>query len=225
MSQWYQPSAPTIKLGQHGSRTQWAKPRTQTRLIGDGEAVGHVSHVLDRIRFCWDCNGFYRRLGLPPGVSRLAVAIAYRQMGGYRSSWLTDAARVLINKNTKRQYDALPLGSFWPDDEALVQSIINQEMEITDPLDWAVYAHELDDDVEIDRDLLLRLRSMLSFLLWKAHSPIVKFAVGQAPYTFAAMVGYRPVAFVSVDTDVSDWEVIVAIAQALQEISPNDLTS
>lgn len=211
------PQGSTIRLGSRGSQRPPLRIEQSIRLIGDGPCVASTSHALDIQPFCWDCNGFYRRLGLDPGAPRIEVARAFQDLDGHRSSALTNAAEVLLNRRTKRLYDALPLGSLWPDDELLVQAVISGDFDVVqlDGAAWSFYVDAVDPD-RVDQELLGVWRWMIAYLLWRARSPVRGFAMGVAASELnVSRVGFRLVAFVPVDSKPS-WEYCSAIAMALQ---------
>lgn len=215
---WMTPSAPTRKLGHNASPRSMPRIEQPIRLIGDGPCVASTSHALDIQPFAWDCNGFYRRLGLPPGAPRIEVARAFMDLDGHRSSALTNAARVLLNRVTKKAYDALPLGFLWPDDELLVQAVIGGDFEVTSPHGvWSFYVDDVRPD-DADLDTLSVWRWMICFLLWRAKSPATGFAMGVSQGEInVSLVGFRIVVFVPVDSKPS-WEYCSRIAQAVQRI-------
>ena len=215
---WSTPSAPTRKLGHNASPRSMPRIEQPIRLIGDGPCVASTSHALDIQPICWDCNGFYRRLGLPPGAPRIEVARSFMDLDGHRSSALTNAARVLLNRVTKKAYDALPLGFLWPDDELLVQAVIGGDFEVTQPWgEWAFYVDEVDPTV-VDNDMISLWRWMICFLLWRSGSPANRFAMGVSQGEInVSLVGFRIVVFVPVDSKPS-WEYSSRIAQAVQRI-------
>lgn len=218
MTNLWMPKGQTIKLGHRGSPTPPRSPRTdRPRLIGDGPSESSTSHTLDRQPFCWDCNGFYRRLGLAPGVPRIECARAFLELEGYKSSYLTNAARVLTNKDTKRRYDALPLGTFWPDDEALVAAIIDGEMVAVRDTEWSFYILGDIDPERIDRNDMSMWRTMIGLLLWRAGVPLRRFALGVAEEPSAAIVGYRIVCFLPL-TSKPAWPYAAAIASGIIEL-------
>ncbi len=214
---WTVPQGSTIRLGSRGSQRPMPKIEQPIRLIGDGPCVASSSHALDIQPFCWDCNGFYRRLGLPPGAPRIEVARAFQDLDGHRSSALTNAAEVLLNRRTKRLYDTLPLGALWPNDELLVQAVISGDFDVVklDDGSWSFYVDSINPDL-VDRDVVGLWRWMIAYLLWRAKSPVRGFAMGVTRgESNVSRVGFRLVAFVPIDSKPS-WEYCTAIAMALQ---------
>lgn len=213
---WTTPRGSTIRLGSIGSQQPLPRIEQPIRLIGDGPCVASIGHGLDRQPFCWDCNGFYRRLGLPAGAPRIEVARAFMDLDGHRSSVLTNAAEVLLDKRTKRLYDSLPLGALWPDDELLEQAVVSGDFEVV-KLDeeWSFYVDSIDPAI-VNRDVLGTWRWMIAFLLWRAKSPVRGFAMGATRGEHnVSRVGFRLVAFVAIDSKPS-WEYCTQIAMALQ---------
>ena len=215
----WRPSGQTIRLG--SVVLPPPRPNTQRiRLIGDGPCVASTSHAIERQPFCWDSNGFYRRLGLPPGAPRVEVARAFMERDGHRSPMMTNAAEVLLNRRTKRLYDALPLGALWPFDLALVDAVISGDFEVAklDDDDWSFYVDSIDER-RVDEDLLGVWRWMIAFLLWRANSPARSFAMGACESEInVSIVGFRAVAFVPLDFKPT-WEYASSIAQALQRVA------
>jgi hypothetical protein len=211
-------SVPPIMLGQNVSLPP-LKRTSQTQLIGDGPPEASTSHAIETQPICWDCNGFYRRLGLPPGSPRIEVARSFQDLDGHRSSALTDAARVLLNRGTKKLYDALPLGALWPDDEMVTRAVIEGDLEVVGPQGWSFYIWGDVDPDSVDQDLLGVWRWMVAFLLWRSRSPADRFAMGVVMGEGSvAIVGFRIVAFVPLDLKPT-WEYASEIAMALQRMA------
>lgn len=212
----WSPQGQTRRLGQSDSPRPMPRIEQPIRLIGDGPCVASTSHAIETQPFCWDTNGFYRRLGLPPGAPRIEVARAFMEMDGHRSSMLTNAARVLIDKRTKKLYDATPLGSLWPDDESLAEAVISGDFEVVQQdTSWAYYVDGV-TPTDDDREHLATFRWMVAYLLFRSSSPANRFALGVCsgePYV--GRVGFRLVAFVPFDSKPS-WEYASSIAMALQ---------
>lgn len=129
--------------------------RSRGRLVGDGPAEASTSTTVERQPFIWDCNGYYRALGLPTDATRVEVASAYIECDGYRDPYLTQAARTLIDKPDRRRYDALSLGTFLADDPNLHDSIVArgevQEWAESSSCAWSVYLTDNIDESEIER--------------------------------------------------------------------------
>ena len=213
------PPSPTILIGRRASQQQPLRQSLdRPRLIGNGPPESSVEHALDRQPFCWDCNGFYRRLGLPPGAPRIEVARNFLEMQGYRSSWLTNAARVLTNKSTKRAYDVLSIGTFWPDDESLIEAIISNEMVcVHNDEGWSFYVIGDIDPNDISIEDLSTWRFMISYLFWRAKSPVRLISMGVALDARAAVVGRRLVAFVPL-TSKPSWSYASTIAEGMHRL-------
>lgn len=198
------PTGMPIRLDSGGSQRQlWNQVRRPTnRLIGDQRnAESSSTAALDSQPFIWDSNGFYRRLGLEPGASRVEVARAYQTLDGHRSAALTNAAEVLINKYTKRQYDRLPLGVLWADDVLLPpHADLEGEFEAANPGDaeWAYYLIGVEDEELPDghEEILAVWRCMLAASLWTsgAHRVVRTFAVGLGHEMSVGWIGFRLVA-------------------------------
>ncbi len=217
MTNQWSPKGQTIRLGDRGLRQPLPSLSQPIRLVGDGPCVASTSHDIERQPFCWDTNGFYRRLGLPPGAPRIEVARAYMDLDGHRSIPMTNAAEVLLNRRTKPLYDALPLGTLWPNDVLLVEAVLSGDFEVAklQDDDWAFYVDSIDPSV-VDRDQLGVWRFMIAYLLWRAHSPATHFAMGaRRGDGNVSVVGFRLVAFVPVDSKPA-WEYCASIAQELQ---------
>lgn len=218
MTSRWTPQGQTIRLGQRDSVKQPPNPKaSRPRLIGDGPPEAATQHGIERQPFCWDCNGFYRRLGLPPGAPRIEVARAFLEVQGYRSSYLTNAARVLTNKVTKRLYDALPLGAWWPDDEALVEAIISSEMVEARGAEWAYYLLGDIDEDSVTPLWLSEWRTMIALLIYRSGMPVRFFSMGVAEDMSVAIVGYRLVVFVPL-TSKPAWDYVRSIVLAIQDL-------
>ncbi|MGW7100357.1 hypothetical protein [Streptomyces sp. NPDC054838] len=59
---------------------------------------------------CHDVNGYYRALGVDPKATRRQLMQAYRARGGDRDPYLTYVLSQLLNRGTRKAYDAMPLG-------------------------------------------------------------------------------------------------------------------
>jgi hypothetical protein len=165
------------------------------RLVGPPEfCLASPAQHIEQQPFVWDCNGFYRRLGLEPGVPRIEVARAYMALDGHRSSALTTAARTLIDKVTKRWYDRLPLGHFWADDEALVQSFFSGDLDHPETPDWSYYVEDVPDGYSPDDGLVTHTMAIIGLRMWEAGHDF-PFAVGFTTRTpRVEILGYRVVA-------------------------------
>lgn len=83
----------------------------------------------------YDPNGYYDRLGLSKDAAWLMndIKTAYRRRsrelhpdsGGDANEFnrVTVAYSVLSNPPTRREYDSLPLGAAWPDDEVILEAL------------------------------------------------------------------------------------------------------
>ena len=220
--QWSRPLGETIRIGATASPRLLSNQRT-TRLHGDGPVEATASLTIEQQPFCWDNNGFYRRLGLEPGAPRIEVARAYMDLNGHRSSRLTNAATVLIDKHTKRIYDRLPLGTFWGADEDRIQDRLNGTIVPAFEDDWSVYVIELTaDEIEsIDHDLVSEWRCMISWMLWSAEVGPRHFSMGIGPGHGAALIGFRYVAVVTL-TSKPSWEYVLRVCQELKALVEQD---
>ena len=183
------PTGQPIRIGSNDSQRQlWSQvKRPTTRLIGDPQfAESNPVASLDQQPFIWDCNGFYRRLGLEPGAPRIEVARAYMELDGHRSAAMTNAARVLIDRQTKRSYDRLPLGSFWADDVLFPPAVdlLDSGFEAVAPgdVEWAFYLVGIEDDELLDGHVeeISMWRWMIASSLWaqRSHTQVSRFGVG-----------------------------------------------
>lgn len=214
---WSRLRGETIRLGERRASPPPLPNQPKTRLIGDGPPESSTNHGIERQPFVWDCNGFYRRLGLKPGASRREVAQAYLALDGEKSSRLTLAAATLIDKVAKRHYDAMPLGSFWPFDPDLVHAIIDGDL-APDKSVWSVYVYEMegDDIVPAVRARIDTWRWMIGLLMWRSGIE-GRFAMGLALNGFAGDVGFRKVLFVPLDAEPS-WQYAADLVVAMQSL-------
>jgi len=85
-------------------------------LLGQyGQMAASWSLDLDLVnRVIWDVNGYYRELGVDPHAPRETLREAYRARGRHDDR-LTYIAKVLLNRETRREYDALQIGQLWFD--------------------------------------------------------------------------------------------------------------
>jgi hypothetical protein len=58
----------------------------------------------------WDVNGYYRALGVDPRADRKTLRRAYIEAGGVDDDYLTYVLQQLLDPETRRDYDATPLG-------------------------------------------------------------------------------------------------------------------
>jgi len=190
----------------------------QRRLVGNGSASCTSWLGVERQPFIWDCNQFYARLGLPAGASRVEVATAYLRLDGYRDIYLTNAAEVLINKHSKRAYDALPLGTFWADDIRLRQEIVNNDahgFDLDTPCGWACYADDEVSDEEVAVFAANVWRCLISLSLWMQGVGNIHFAVGATKSDArVTVVGFRNVAFCPLTLPLSV-DYVASIARGL----------
>jgi hypothetical protein len=83
-----------------------------------GDPVCSSSKVLDTTgtQVCWDVNGYYRELGVHWRASKAEMKRAYWEADGPNDARLTYVFKQLLNKETRAEYDAMPLGSVFLDE-------------------------------------------------------------------------------------------------------------
>lgn len=166
-----------------------------TRLVGAPEhCLASPAQHVELQPFCWDTNGFYRRLGLAPGAPRIEVARAYMAMDGHRSTRLTRAAITLINRFTKVAYDRIPLGSFWMLDEDLDAGRLDGDLVAAEDDGWAYYVSDVPDDYVPGDELIAAVLATITLDVWNQGCPI-PFAIGFSTEPRLQVVGRRIVAF------------------------------
>lgn len=126
-------------------RTTTPSPKRRPRKIGDGPATFSASTTLDRQPFVWDCNQLYARLGLATDATRVEIARAYLDLDGHLDYRLTYAFAMLVNKATRRFYDAMPLGSILSNDPDLAVGIALDQFE---PITESAWGYYLDADLD-----------------------------------------------------------------------------
>jgi hypothetical protein len=92
----------------------------------------------------WDVNGYYNSLGVLPWASRREIREAYQALDGQSDERLTYIAKVLLNRDTRRDYDAVPLGRFYLD-RYVIDRIRKAEVENARVAQEAGYEVEMDD--------------------------------------------------------------------------------
>lgn len=202
-SPWGEPPPRMAQQWNAWQRQQQSETTPRIRLIGDGPVESSTTFAIERQPFCWDCNGFYRRLGLPPGAPRIEVARAYMDLNGHRSALMTNAVEVLLSKHLKPLYDSLPLGKLWPYDLALMDKILAGAMQRSDDNDgWAYY---LTDDIDpsiLDEkwviDQVEKVRHLVSIEL---QGEVQRIAMGIAMEHLTVIVGYRMCVLVDLTLD------------------------
>lgn len=65
----------------------------------------------------WDTNRYYRDLGVSFRATKREIRERYMAIDGQSSPRLTHIVRQLVNDETRRKYDAVPLGAVFMDDE------------------------------------------------------------------------------------------------------------
>lgn len=96
----------------NSSEVSWLSRTHVPYLIGRGEP--EFSTCLDLEKpyvFVWDVNGYYAALGIPTDATRLQIREAYQRLEGWNSDRLTYIVKQLLDSETRRKYDAAPLGS------------------------------------------------------------------------------------------------------------------
>ena len=79
-----------------------------------GQMTCSSSLVLDLgRRHIWDVNGYYRELGVEPHAPKAELRRAYQ--ASVQDDRLTYIAKVLLNDETRIQYDLLKIGQLWFD--------------------------------------------------------------------------------------------------------------
>lgn len=75
--------------------------------------------------FSWDVNGWYRTLGIgwPYRVPSSALAKYYLQVDGPNNARATYVLKRLLDKQVRREYDLMPLGTIFLGDERVQQRI------------------------------------------------------------------------------------------------------
>jgi len=96
--------------------------RTEPFLVG-GQPWFSSSTAIEPLRFVWDTNSFYRRLGVEPSATRGEIGVAYRDNPNRDDPYLTHIAKTLVDKSIRLRYDWTPLGMFWSDDQRLQHAI------------------------------------------------------------------------------------------------------
>lgn len=166
-------------------------------LIGEGPAFASAIPTIERQPFVWDTNGFYRSLGLDTDAKRVEIAHAYINTDGYRSAYLTAAAKTLLDKDTRRAYDALPLGTLWSRDPQINQAMADEgfreQYQIERP-QWAYYSAVGEIAGALARPADEWWAGVASALSHLGYGGM--FALGVAEEGAVAQVGYGFVAFI-----------------------------
>lgn len=86
------------------------------RRVGEAPVVfSTCTELAPRWRFVWDVNSYYRDLGVHWAAGRRQLKDAYLARDGQRSQRLTYVLAQLLDATTRRQYDAMPPLSVFPD--------------------------------------------------------------------------------------------------------------
>lgn len=85
--------------------------------MGLGPLFWSTSTVLvPRVQVCYDVNGYYRELGVDCRASRKELREAYQALDGQASARLTYVFKQLLDSETRKAYDEVPLGEPFLDD-------------------------------------------------------------------------------------------------------------
>lgn len=108
-------TSPAIESGLRGGMTPAAKDwYNQPRRAGPGPLVASSCTTLARSpELIFDVNGYYRAFGfIPPfaDITRKALRLAYHELHGEESVWLTAVLRLLLDPEKRRAYDCAPFG-------------------------------------------------------------------------------------------------------------------
>lgn len=134
----------------------------ETTKVMFGPLTCSTSTVLDiPNRIIWDCNGYYRALGVDPRATRAQLREAYHEADGGNSDYLTYVLQQLLDAETRRIYDGLPLGEFLIDKfinyalkqaaikEAIRRSLIDGQpadaVKVMDEMGYKVVQHPEDE--------------------------------------------------------------------------------
>jgi hypothetical protein len=112
----------------------------------------------------WDVNGYYAALGVSPYATRRELRQAYEALGGPDDRYLTYVFHQLLNRATRRKYDAMTLGEVFLDDivaeemrrraaaESGRRSDKGEEVSADDILDeWGYTILNDEESAELDR--------------------------------------------------------------------------
>lgn len=179
---------------------------TRPRKVGDGPALFTATGVVDRQPFRWDTNGFYRRLGVATDCTRVEVARAFMETDPRSTSLdLAVALQVLISREMRTVYDAVPLGAFYRDDPALIDVSIEaaEDLDESAPPTWAIYADHDVTDAEAQAQPV-GWRSALAIEVGRIFPPGLVMGVGVSRSTWRCEpVGQHPVCFVPLDAEAT----------------------
>ncbi len=191
--------------------------RTRPRRVGEGPSRSSTSHAVERQPFRWDNNRFYARLGLEPDATRVAIARRFLEVGGHSSSALTTAIQLLLDRDRRRFYDALLLGTFWAGDESLQHHRLRPdagEMVVhSGDAEWSVYA---DYDVSDEEAMSIHpgWRSRIGLMLWQA-GVTVGFSLGVTKgEPRIELVGYEVVVFLTLAL-TPEWEYAAEVVSVM----------
>jgi hypothetical protein len=118
-------------------------------------------------RIIWDNNYYYRSLGVDPRATKAQLREAFHAVNGGESEFLTYVLQQLLNPETRRMYDCLPLGEPLIDkfmslaikkaalQEAIRRSLQDGEpadaMKIMDEMGYKVVQHPADEPHSVGR--------------------------------------------------------------------------
>ena len=174
----------------------------------------------------WDTNCFYRRLGVPVDATRQEIARAYIELDPEQSSlWYATAARVLLSRSDRKRYDAVPLGAFWGDDPALVQSRVSGELGGAASVEWGVYADRSVTDAQaagVPGEWRWMLAEALAphFVNFPHRPSIAVGVTARSRDSRWQQVGLCAVLFVPLDCEPSLGYVHAAAVQLMQIATP-----
>ena len=199
---------------------------TTPRKIGDGPAGFALATTPAIQPFRWDSNCFYDRLGLEPGCPRIEIVRAFQESPRKTAEehlYYATAAKALLKKLKRTLYDALPLGSYYGDDPALIAAINSDEEDglsfNDEPPTWSYYASEEVSDADVRNYDFGRVRSLLVTALapWAMQQDEVPYiGLGlTSTETRWVPVGYLPVLMLGVDEEVTE-EYASGLAVELQ---------
>jgi hypothetical protein len=209
------------------SQRMAALQQPRVRMIGGAEFVeASPSHVLDK-PLCWDVNGFYRRLGVPTDATKSQIRQAYLDLDGSSSSALTKAVEVLTSKKTRPLYDSMPFGWFWPDDEALIKMLMDNDFESPGEDGWSFY---IDDEGSYMFEILGADAAIAHLDEWRCAIALSmweigfgkRFCMGAGEEIAVAHVGYRIVCFVplTIKSTTNYAAQVAAVAERLGTPTP-----
>ena len=97
----------------------------------------------------WDVNGYYRALGFAPpflGITRKDLRLAFHDLRGEESVYLTSILRLLLNAEERRAYDCAPFGERHMDSlqqKLLLEQVKRQAARESPSTDTRATQHEI----------------------------------------------------------------------------------